>query len=105
VQSVTPSSACLLGDARLTILGNGFTLDNKLVRVSVRGDPCHVQLVTMTQIESVLAAYGITTDFNGSSFLPGALHRPGWISSGPETQFQPAWTKISAGPGVTAVVM
>jgi hypothetical protein len=76
VQSVTPSSAGLLGGARVTILGNGFTLDKALVRVSVGGDPCHVQLATMTRIECVLAPRGVTTDRNGSSFLPGAL-QPG----------------------------
>ncbi len=76
VQSVTPSSAGLLGGARLTILGNGFTLDKALVRVSVGGDPCYVQLATMTRIECVLAPRGVTTDRNGSSFLPGTL-QPG----------------------------
>jgi hypothetical protein len=76
VQSVMPSSAGLLGGARVTILGNGFTLDKTLVRVSVGGDPCHVQLATMTRIECVLAPRGVTTDRNGSKFLPGAL-QPG----------------------------
>ena len=57
VTSITPTSSGVLGGARLTISGTGFTHDKTIVRVHVGGDACHVELATMTRIECVLAPH------------------------------------------------
>ena len=58
VKKITPTSSGLQGGARLTISGNGFTTDKSLVQVLVGGDPCHVQIATISAIECVLARRG-----------------------------------------------
>jgi len=61
---------------RLTISGNGFTKEKSHTQVFVGGDPCHVQIATMTHIECVLTPRGATTAENGTRFVQGSL-QPG----------------------------
>jgi hypothetical protein len=56
----------------------------------------------VSTVAYVCALFLPDTQLASSNTVQARHHR--WISAGHETQFQPARTKISAGPAVTAIV-
>mmetsp|Transcript_45072 Transcript_45072/g.109779 ORF Transcript_45072/g.109779 Transcript_45072/m.109779 type:complete len:280 (-) Transcript_45072:427-1266(-) len=55
VSSVLPSTSGLLGGARLTVRGGGFSDDPSIVKVNVQGTDCHVISSTLSEIVCELA--------------------------------------------------
>ena len=77
VLQVSPSRSGMMGGARLTITGGGFSNDKSVVKVFVAGDPCLVDVATMGRLECVLAPRAsATSSQNGNLFKQGAL-QPG----------------------------
>ena len=88
VSSVSPSRSGLLGGARITIRGRGFSNERVNIGVIVAGDPCVVQVATMSQIECVLAIRGADQRQNATTLTgnvqPGArgVRRRIWYGRG-----------------------
>jgi hypothetical protein len=77
VLQVSPSRSGMMGGARLTIIGAGFSNDKSVVKIFVAGDPCLVDVATMGRLECVLAPRAsATSSQNGILFKQGAL-QPG----------------------------
>jgi len=70
VRSVLPSRSGMLGGARLTITGESFSTEKHLIKVSVAGTSCRVEMASMDVIVCTLEAR------SASSFVPGTL-QPG----------------------------
>jgi len=67
IKSISPSSSGMLGGAKLTISGDGFTLDKSGAEVVVSGIKCEVEVVSLTKIICSLGAAAAA----GPEFTPG----------------------------------
>jgi len=56
IHSINPSSSGLLGGARLTIKGDGFTVEKPAAQVLVSGIKCEVDVVSLTELVCILGA-------------------------------------------------
>ena len=81
IYSIKPSSSGALGGARLTIKGDGFTVEKPAAQIVVQGIECQVDVVSLTELVCIL---GAAPTVAGGAFAgvaqPGVrgIHRQVW---------------------------
>ena len=70
IESITPTRSGVLGGARVTILGQSFSTDERLVRISVSGTPCRVETASL---EMIVCSLDAVAPESPSHFPEGSL--------------------------------